>query len=78
MILLQIVMVSPGTHLVKKYDSLSIPNESQFLKTRSPKWKMLGALYNQTVNQETDAKTLYYSLQKLKYSSSSYLNHKKD
>ena len=48
-ILLQIVMVSPGTHLVKKYESLSITNESQFQKTISPKLKMLGPLYNQTV-----------------------------
>ena len=31
-ILLQIVMVSPGTHLVKNHESLSITNESQ-LKT---------------------------------------------
>ena len=49
MILLQIVIVSPGTHLVKKYESLSITNESQFKKTISPKLKMLGPLYNQTV-----------------------------
>ena len=38
---------------------------------------MLGSLYNQTVNRETDAKTLYYGLQKLKYSPI-YLKHKKD
>ena len=54
MILLQMVMVSPGTHLVKNHESLFITNESQFKK--------------QTVNLETDAKTLHYSLLKLKYS----------
>ena len=38
LILLQIVMVSPGTHLVKNHESLSITNESQFKKkTRRPK-----------------------------------------
>ena len=65
-ILLQMVMVSPGTHLVKTHESLSITNESQFKKSRSPKLKMLGPLYNQAVNMETDAKSLYYSLLKLK------------
>ena len=67
-ILLQIVLVSPGTHLVKNHESLSITNEVQFKKTRSPKLKMLGFLCNQTVNLETDAKTLNYSLLKLNYS----------
>ena len=43
-ILLQIVMVSPGTHLVKNYESLSITSESQLKETRSPKLKMLGPL----------------------------------
>ena len=65
-ILLQMVMVSPGTQLVKTHQSLSITNESQFKKSRSPKLKMLGPLCNQTVNMETDAKSLYYSLVKLK------------
>ena len=60
-ILLKIVMVSPGTDLVKNHESLTITNESQFKKTRRPKLKMLGPLCNQTVNLETDAKTLYYS-----------------
>ena len=65
-ILLQIVTVSPGTDLVKNHESLlSITNESQFKKTRSPKLKMFGFLWNQTINLETDAKTLYYSLLKL-------------
>ena len=31
-IMLQMVMVSPGTHLVKNHESLSITNESQFNK----------------------------------------------
>ena len=70
-ILLQIVMVSPGTHLVKNYESLSITSESQLKETRSPKLKMLGPLCNQTVG--TDDKTLYYSLLKLKYSPSIHL-----
>ena len=38
---------------------------------------MLGPLCNQTVNLETDAKTLYYSLRKLKYSPSIYFKGKK-
>ena len=59
MILLQIVMVSPGTHLVKNHESLSITNEPQYKKTGSPKLKMVRRLCNQTVDLETDAKTLY-------------------
>ena len=40
---------------------------------------MLLPLGNQTVNLETDTKTLYYSLLlKLNYSPSVYLKHKKD
>ena len=39
---------------------------------------MFGPLSNQTVTLETDAKTLYYSLLKLKYSPSISLKHKKD
>ena len=70
-------MLSPGTHSLNHQESLSITNESQFEKTRSPKLEMLGPLCNQTVNQETDAKTRYYSLLKLKYSPSIYLKHKK-
>ena len=34
MILLQIVMVSPGTHLVKNHESLSRTNELQLKKKR--------------------------------------------
>ena len=41
-------------------------------------WKCLGLYVNQTVTLETDAKTLYYSLLKLKYSPSISLKHKKD
>ena len=61
MILLQIVLVSPGTHLLENDKSLSITIESQFKKKQgsSPKLKILGPLCDQTVNVETDAKTLY-------------------
>ena len=54
-------------------------NESQFKKTRSPKLKTLQfySVCDQTVNLEIDAKTLYHSLLKLKYSRSIYLEHKK-
>ena len=38
----------------------------------------MGLFFHQTVNLETDAKTLYYSLLKLKYSPFIYLKHKKD
>ena len=70
MILLQIAMVSPGTHLVKNHESLSTTSESQ-LKRTNLKLKMLGPLCNQTVNLKTDSKTLYYcSTLKLKYSPS--------
>ena len=55
-ILLQTVMVSTGTHLVKN-------RESQLKKT---KLKMLGTFRIQTVNLNTDSQTLYYSALKLK------------
>ena len=61
-ILLQIVMVCPWIHLVKNHESQ--------LKKKGPKWKMLGSLCNETVNLKTDSQTLYYSILKLKYSSS--------
>ena len=65
------VMVSSGTHLVKNNEFLS--------QKRSPKLKMIGPLCKQQLfNPETDAKPLYYSLLKLKYSPSIYLKHKKD
>ena len=51
MILLQITMVRPGTHLVKKHESVSITSESQL--------KNAWSLCNQTVG--TDAKILYNS-----------------
>ena len=63
---------------MKNHESLFGTSESQLKKIRSPKLKMLGPLWNQTVNLKTDAKTLYYSLLKLKYSHSIYLKHKKD
>ena len=59
-ILLQMVMVCPGTHLVKSHESQ--------LKKKSLKLKMLWLLCNHTVNPKTDSKTLYYSVLKLKYS----------
>ena len=62
-ILLQIVMVNPGTHLVKNY-------ESQLKKTTNLKLKMLGSFCHQAVNLRTDFKTLYFSILKLKYSPS--------
>ena len=40
-ILIQIVMVSPGTDLVKNHESLSITNESKFKTRRRPKLKIL-------------------------------------
>ena len=43
-ILLQIVMVSLGTHPVKNHESQSRTSESQFRKTRSTKLKILGPL----------------------------------
>ena len=46
-------------------------------KRRNPKLEMLGPLCMETVNLETDAKTLYYSLLKLKYSPCKYLKYKK-
>ena len=63
-ILLQIVMVSPGTHLVKIHESQFTTIESQF------KNKSTGSLCNHTVNLKTDFKTLSYSLLKLKYTPS--------
>ena len=71
-----IIMVSPGTHLVRNHESQSRTNESQLKKT-SPKLKMLGPFCNQTVNLKTDPKALYYSILKFKYSPS-ILKHIKD
>ena len=75
-ILLQIVMVSPGTHLVKNHESLSITCESQFKNTRSPKLKkknlMVAPFCIQTANVETGAKTLYYSVLKKEITQTGY------
>ena len=65
-ILLQTVMVSTGTHLVKNRESQSRTSESQLKKTTSPKLKMFGTFHIQTVNLNTDSQTLYYSALKLK------------
>ena len=59
MVLLQIVLVSPGTRLVKSHEFQ--------LKKKSRKLKMLVPLCNQTVSLKSDSKTLYYSTLKLKY-----------
>ena len=60
-------MVSPGTHLIKNHETMSITNESLLKTTRGHKLKVFEPLCNQTVNLETDDKTLYCSLLKLKY-----------
>ena len=79
-ILLTSVTVFFGSHLVRNHESQSRTTESQLpkKKPRIAKLKVHEPLCNQTVNLETDAKTLYYSLLKLKYSPSIYLKHKKD
>ena len=71
--LLQIVMVSPGTHLVKNNEYQFRTNESQLKKKNSPKLECFG---NQTVSLNTDSKTLHYSILKLKYCPS-ILKHNK-
>ena len=57
-ILLQIVMASPGNHLVKNHESQSRTNESQFKKKNGFEienaWP--GPSCNQTVNLKTDSK----------------------
>ena len=72
-ILLQIVMVSPGTHRVK----FMSPSPQPMSPRSSKKGVMLGPLCNQIINLEADAKTLYYRLLKLKYSAI-YLKLRKD
>ena len=54
-ILLQIVMVSPETHLVKKHESLSITSESQFQKKKQGvrNWKCLGLYVTRQLGQTT-------------------------
>ena len=56
-------MASPVTHLEKNHNSLSITNKSQLKKQKkkqkkSPKQKILESFCKQTVNLETDTKTL--------------------
>ena len=60
-------MVSPGTHLIKNHETMSITNELLLKTTRGHKLKVLEPSCNQTVNLETDDKTLYCRLLKLKY-----------
>ena len=60
-VLLEIVMVSPGTHLVKNH-------ESYRPEPMSSKQKTLGTVTRQSLNLKTDPKTLYHSLLKLKCS----------
>ena len=61
-------MVSPETHIVKNHESQ--------LNKPSRKLKIIGLLYNQTVNQKRDSKPLHYHILKLKYSLS-ILKHNK-
>ena len=68
-ILLQIVMMSPKTHLVKNHESQSKTNESQF-KKKYKSWKCLGlkSVCYQIVNLKTDSKlciTVYWNENKL-------------
>ena len=70
-------MVSPGTHLVNSQESLSISSESQLENKESLIENAWYGPFNQTVNLETDTKTLNYSLLKSKYSPSTYLKPKK-
>ena len=66
MILLQIVMVSPGTHLVKNDESQSRTKESQLKKNEVEiLLKMLGPLCNQIAYLKTDSTTPYYNILKL-------------
>ena len=65
MILLEIIMLSPETHLVKNHESQSRTIESQFKKTRSFKLKKLGSLCNQAANslsQFSEIKTYSFYL----------------
>ena len=74
-ILLQIVVVSPGTHLCPSLEPMS-PSSKGNGSSLENQMKMLGLLCNQTVNLKTDSKTLYDSILKSKYSSS-ILKHNK-
>ena len=55
-------MPSPGTRLVKNHESQSRTNKAQnviYRKNESKIENANGPLCNQTVNLETDSKTLY-------------------
>ena len=76
MILLQIVMVSPGTHLEKNHESHCRANEFQFKKLQVLNWKCLGLyvtrqlVWRQTqklcIKQVTEIKIMLYSVYRLK------------
>ena len=68
--LLQIVLVSPATHLVKNHQSHSRTNESQLKENESFRLILFGPW------AKTDSKTLYLSLPKSKYSPSTYSTKK--
>ena len=77
MIWLQIVRVSPRTHLLKNNESQTRANESPLKKRKNEsEIENAWAFCNQTVNLKTDSKTLYYSILKLKYSPSILNNNK--
>ena len=77
MIWLQIVRVSPRTHLLKNHESQTRANESPLKKRKNEsEIENAWAFCNQTVNLKTDSKTLYYSILKLKYSPSILNNNK--
>ena len=64
-------MMNSGTHLVRNHESQSRTNESQLKKNESKMENVWAFMYQpQTVNLKTHSKTLYYSILKLKYSSS--------
>ena len=68
MIWLQIVRVSPRTHLLKNHESQTRTNESPLKKRKNEsEIENAWAFCNQTVNLKTDSKTLYYRILKLKY-----------
>ena len=66
MILLQIVMGRPGTHLVKNHESLSRTDESQFKKTRCHAWvfmqpdRLFGDRHQNSLLQFTEIKIWSY------------------
>ena len=61
-ILLQIVNVSPETHLVKNRESQSRTNESQFEKQWVPSWKCLGFFATRQLIWKQTAKLFTLSL----------------